>query len=200
MQMDYDSQIIVDHLWELHRPELVGEAQLRLAALVGTEVLCASASRHLEAYLLALAGDEATLKEIWSGKRPGMACAGDRFVLMDCFAHVHTQDQGIIDDIIAAVKRPGMFGPRREAMRTLGRLGAAAGSRAAAAIRNCIHDSSPGVTAERDRVLQRIETVATDWVRCGACCFGRVHRADSHGTGSCHRCLGLGYQHKQAIV
>jgi hypothetical protein len=58
MQKDFDSTIIVDHLWEVHRDEFDAATRLRLGALVGSPVLCASASRHLEVYLLALAGIE----------------------------------------------------------------------------------------------------------------------------------------------
>jgi hypothetical protein len=193
MQKDFDSKIIVDHLWKAHRDELVAATQRRLHALAGTALLCASASRNLHAYLLALDGDEETLAAIWRRERPGRTCYADAYVLMDCFAHLQISDRSIINDITDIIEQPGFFGPRHEAMLALGRLGKVAGSRAAAVIRNCIYDSSPQLTARRDRVLQRIEATGADWVRCGSCCYGRVHCADSHSTEACPECLGLGY-------
>ncbi len=193
MQKDSDSRIIVDHLWELHRDELVGATQRRLQALLGTELLCPSATRHLEVYFLALAGEGGPLKAIWRGERPGRTCYADVFVLMDCFAHLTTSDRGIIDDITTIVAEPGMFGPRFEAMMTLGRLGAVAGKRAATVIRDSIYDSTPEIAAQRDRVLERIEAEEADWARCAACCYGRVHSTESHGARPCPKCLGLGH-------
>lgn len=193
MQKDFDSRIIVDHLWELHRDELLEPAQVRLRALVGSALLCPSASRNLEAYLLALAGDEDTLRAIWRGERPGRTCYADVFVLMDCFAHLGIRDGSIIDDIIGIVEEPGMFGPRREAMMTLGKLGAVAGKRAATVIRDSIYDSTLEIAAQRDRVLERIESEEALWARCGACCYGRVHSVESHGARTCPECLGLGH-------
>lgn len=193
MRKDFDSTIIVDHLWEAHRDELAGDIRRRLQALVAERALCSSASRNLEAYLLALAGDEASLRAIWRGERSGRTCYADAFVLMDCFAHVQISDHEIINDMITLVEEPGLFGPRWEAMMALGRLGAVAGIHAATAIRKGIYDSGPQVAAQRDRVLQRIETVNAEWVRCGTCCYGRVHEAGNHGTTTCPECGGMGF-------
>ncbi|MGV3723245.1 MAG: hypothetical protein ACO1SX_20280 [Actinomycetota bacterium] len=193
MQKDFDSRVIVDHLWSLHRAEWDDAVQSRLRAMLESEALCSSASRNLEAYLHAMSGNEATLVATWRRERPGQEVYADTYVLMECFAHVQTSDRGVVNDIIAMVETPGMFGPRHEAMKTLGRLGAVTGPRAADAIRRSIYESSPAIAAERSRVLQRIETPAADWERCQSCCYGCIHRAGGHGEASCPSCLGLGY-------
>ncbi|MGV3724998.1 MAG: hypothetical protein ACO1SX_29210 [Actinomycetota bacterium] len=193
MSLDYDSRVILEHLWELHRDELHAEQLLRLRALVGGPVLGEDASRALNAYLFAFAGDHAALRAIWRREQPGRTCYADVFILMDCFAYLRSTDSQIISDLVNQVEQPGMFSPRREAMLALGKLGSVSGPRAAQVIRKAIYDSEPSIIAERERVLQRIETPDAEWVRCGPCCYGRVHRPGSHGTLNCPDCLGLGY-------
>jgi len=192
MQRDYDSGILVAHLWEAHRDESTEGIRARLRVLVGTPALCEAATRQLEIQLLALAGDHAALRAIWRGERPGRTCFADQFLLMDCFAYLRTTDPEVINDFTNVVERSEMFGPRRDAMLALGKLGPVAGPQAARVIRASIHDSSPELVAVRERVLQRLEG-ADDWERCGACCYGQVHWPESHGMLACPGCLGLGY-------
>jgi hypothetical protein len=95
------------------------------------------------------------------------------------------------------VEAPGMFGPRREAMVALGRLGQAVGperaERAAAVIRAEIYDSSPEVARARVLALARLEDATAIWARCTACCYGQVQRAGSFGIAPCAECGGIGW-------
>jgi hypothetical protein len=195
MNRDYDSGIIVDHLWELHRDELTQHVQQRLRSLIGSSVLSEEASRNLEAYLFALAGDEQELLDLWDSRRT--ASLARIFVLMQCFAHTNKCNQAVIDYLIDMVEEDAPFGIRYDAMMMLGRLDAARGTRAADVIRASIYDSSPWVVAARNHVLARLETDASQWMRCKECCHGLVHDPRSCCGVSCPHCFGLGFVQAQ---
>lgn len=194
MARDHDSRVIVDHLWRVHRNELTQDAQERLGALIGSKVLSDQASRNLEAYLLALRGDEQTLLGLWA---PGqLANLGDKVTLMDCFSHTNSRNQTVINDLIVIVEHDSfLFHPRYQAMMTLGRLDAARGTRAADAIRASVFDSTPEIIAARDSVLARLSSESAEWARCSHCCYGWIHSAGGRGDSECPHCFGLGLVH-----
>lgn len=191
MARDHDSSIVVDHLWRVHRDELTNHEQERLRALIGSESLSNRASWDLQAYLLALRGDEERLLALWT---PGQeANLSQRLTLMDCFSHIKTRNHSVINDLIGIVEKAGlMFGPRYQAMMTLGRLPLAQPIRAADAIRASVYDSTPGIVAARDTVLARLSSSSTEWERCSECCYGWIHSPRSHGESECPNCFGLG--------
>ncbi len=193
MKMDFDSRIILDHLWEVHRDELIPTTRERLTALLAKEVLCRAAVDKLRIYLAALKGDEERLKAIWTRAEPGRDCWADAFSLMDGFAYVRTHDQEVIGDMVSVFETDLPFGGKYDTMIALGKIGPAAGIRATDTIRKTIHDSQPWVIAARDRVLARLESAADTWASCDRCCYGRVHDNDGHGERSCPLCLGIGY-------
>ena len=88
-----------------------------------------------------------------------------------------------------------MFGPRCEALRSLGKVGAPAGPRAARGIRGTIYDSMPWVVELRERVLQRIETSESAWTGCSRCYWGKIPGRPWQDHGYCAACLGLGFVH-----
>jgi hypothetical protein len=110
--------------------------------------------------------------------------------LIECLGDLRPRDGEPIDLLIQTVSFPEqtLFGPRCEAMRSLGKIGAPAGVRAARGIRATIYDSEPWVVALRERVLARIETPEEMWTGCSRCYWGRVP-----GDGECSTCLGLGF-------
>ena len=83
-------------------------------------------------------------------------------------------------------------------MITVGKLGANAGQRAVDVIRSEIDDSSPSVTAARERVCERILSPEADWVRCEGCTYGNVHGTAENGfsTTQCSTCKAIGYIRK----
>jgi hypothetical protein len=123
------------------------------------------------------------------------------WILMDCFCHIQLHDQGIISYLIGLVEEPLplFLGYRYKAMMTLGILDAARGTRAAEVIQKIVYDGKPHPTAVRDRVLQRLETNASDWRRCPSCCHGRVHHPENGFIAiNCPDCLGFWTVHLTA--
>jgi hypothetical protein len=193
MERDHDSRIIVDHLWQVHRDELTQDAQRRLRSLIGSEMLSGRATLNLEAYLLALRGDEHALVDLWTSPDN----LGHTVTLMNCFSHTNTRNHAVIGDLIGIVEKTGFFfHPRYEAMMTLGRLDEARGTRAAEAIQASVYDSTPEIVAARDCVLARLNSDPTDWGRCPQCCYGQVHNPSGRGESECAHCLGLGLVRK----
>jgi hypothetical protein len=194
MARDHDSRIIVDHLWRVHRDELTNHEQERLRALIGSESLSDRASWDLQAYLLALRGDEEGLLGLWtSGQQANL---GQMLTLMDCFSHLNTRNQTVINDLIGIVEKADlMFHPRYQAMMTLGRLQLAQPIRAADAVRASVYASTPEIVAARDTVLARLSTASTEWERCSECCYGWIHSPRSRGESECPNCFGLGLVH-----
>ena len=184
MVRDNDSRIIADHLWHVHRNELTQELQQRLRLLVGSTKLSDAASQNLEAYFLALKGDDDKLFHFWKSKHS--------FLLMECFSHTNTRNQIVINDLIDIVEKPSfLFEPRRQAMMTLGRLDEARQTRALDVIRKAVYDSTPQIVAARDQVLAWLGGNPGDWIRCKECCYGSVHGASGH-EAACPTCFGLG--------
>ena len=87
------------------------------------------------------------------------------------------------------------FGLKFDMMVSLGKIGPAAGERAAAVIRRTVYDSQASVIAVRDRVLERVVSSEDAWTVCGDCCYGQIHNTEGHGMKRCSVCLGLGYRH-----
>lgn len=194
MNKDFDSTIIVNLLWELRRDELTLPARERLRILLSRAALCEAARNKLRIYLAALSDDERQLKAIWTGVEPGRDGWSDGFALMDALAHVATEDQEIIGDMLAIFDTGMPFGGKFDTMIALGKIGPIAGPRAAATIRRTVHDSQPWIIAARDRVLERLVSVEDAWTMCGACCYGRVSEAERFGAQACPACLGLGFR------
>jgi len=190
MKRDYDSRVIVDHLWELHRDELTDTVRRSLRTLVGSAALSSQASRNLDAYLLALENNHEPLVTLWKARHSENS---DLFVLMDCLAQAEIADPSVINDLISVVETPAfMFEARRRAMMTLGRLDAARGTRAAEVIRKVVYDSTPQIIALRKRVLERLETQGAEWQHCTNCCYGHIHDPSTFRERPCPHCLGLG--------
>lgn len=187
-----DSLFIVNHLWRVHRDELAENAQERLHSMIGTSVLSEGASQNLEAYLLALAGDELKLIDLWDSQKTVPVTVEQAFVQLECLTHTNTCNQGVIDFLIGMVEQDAPFSLRYDAMMMLGRLDAARGSRAAEVIRASIHDCAPDVAAARSHVMARLEGT-NHWMRCKECCHGLIHETKSFGESSCAHCFGLGF-------
>jgi len=194
MQRDFDSKIIVDNLWELHRDELTPVLRERLEKLLTSDVLCFAAQTKLCIYLTALNGDEQKLKAIWIGAEPGRNCWDDAVALMDALAYVRTTDQEIIGDMLKIFDTDFPFGGKLSTMIALGKIGPAAGSRVADKIRSTVYDSHPALVAVRDRVLERLESEEGEWLVCGDCCYGQVRNQTGFGAKPCPKCLGIGWR------
>lgn len=195
MNKDFDSRVIVDHLWELHRGELDLAARKGLAALTSSAAPCESARKNLRSYVAALNFDEEHLKAIWTGALPGRDSWADALTLMDAFAHVRTKNQEIISDMLHFFDLSMPFGLKFDTMVSLGKIGPTAGERAATVIRRTVYDSETSVIAVRDRVLERVVSSEVEWIMCSACCYGSIRKGEGHGPNRCSVCLGLGYRH-----
>jgi hypothetical protein len=192
MTKDFDSTILVDHLWALHRDELTPGRQKRLALLIGTDGLSAKGSSHCNAYCLALQGESDKLRELWRAEFGSMQSLGALSVLIECFRHIQTQDLSVIQDIITMIDQPTwMFHPRYKAMIAVGGIDAARETNAAEIIRKAVHDSTPEIISTRDRALERLTIRSAGWRRCEDCCHGRIHGPSGFPI-RCPICLGLG--------
>jgi hypothetical protein len=149
--------------------------------------------RLLESKLAVLAGDFAALVAAWERFDPKVfADVVWHPELLEQIGDVRACDPAIIEILIQTVSTKMMFGPRLEAVRSLGKIGAPAGPRAVQVIRNNIYDSEPYVVALRDRVIARIETAEGTWQPCLRCFWGRVPGRDWNSDRHCQQCLGLG--------
>jgi hypothetical protein len=101
----------------------------------------------------------------------------------------------VVDGFIQVVGRPGMFGPRFDAMVALGKIGSTAGEEAGATIAQHIYESSQQVATVQNLSIQRIRTHASDWDPCTVCVRGMV--PENHGMVpsflACPACKGLGW-------
>jgi hypothetical protein len=189
---DYDSSILIDHLWALHRDELTPERQEKIRLLIDTGNLSPKASFHRNAYCVALQGDSGQLSEMWRSEFDSKGSFDALSVLMECSCHIQTQDLRMIHDIIGIVHQPAwLFGARFKAMISVAGLDAARKTNAAEVIRNAVHNSTPQIIASRDRAIERLTGEAARWRRCETCCYGQIH-SDFCAPVSCPVCLGFG--------
>jgi hypothetical protein len=146
--------------------------------------------------LAVLAGDFAQLKA-------ALANTGVRRIdrpvvstqLLECLGNLRPSD--VIELLIETVSRAqghDVVESHREALRSLGKVGTLAGSRAARAIRdNPISERRPDLAELRERVLTRIESAEDAWTRCPRCYWGKVPgRPRNEHFAHCAMCLGLG--------
>lgn len=99
-------------------------------------------------------------------------------------------DPDLIEILLLTVSGDDLlYGHRGPAMQALGKIGAPSGPRAVQIIRAHIFDSTPGIIAERERVIERIETSESAWQPCPSCSWGMVPR--NLGSDTCQTCLGL---------
>lgn len=200
MGQDFDSRVILEHLWELHRDELTPTIQERLQILIGTSRLPHRASDQCNAYLLAFRNERDEVMKLWHARGEKSSVEPwfsriSRKVLLDCICHVQIDDRAIVEGLVEDVAATGwLFSPRFDTMVALGKLRASKGTRAAEVIRQSIYDSTAEIIATRERVLERLLTDPDDWIRCVNCCYGRIH-GDSCTSETCPTCLGLGLVH-----
>lgn len=187
MKLDFDSRIIADHIWVLHRDELTSEQRERLGTLVGGPRLSPEASEHMALYLATLSGEVDPISSSCRSLGPHL-CFKDH--LLSCVVHLQFGDDAILDSLTTCVATKGMFGPRFDAMVALGSLDGAIGTKAADVIEEHIYESGPAVAAVRTRVLERLRSHAESWVPCGHCCHGNVHGPTGY-EAPCPKCLGL---------
>lgn len=197
MDAFHGSQHIVERIYKIHGRQLTPPdiEQLReFAYTTAADPEQKSAQNALQCYLSVLSNDQAQLKAFWqqhhspnvewSSWSPFTSAAGD----------IHTDDQQIIDQLIAVVGTPFMFGPRFEAMVALGKIGQPAGPKAAKVIVDSIYDSSEAITSIRNRVIRRIQSSASEWACCAICYNGYVN-GTAYGipsTKTCGECFGIG--------
>jgi hypothetical protein len=187
MRLDFDSRVIVEHLWNVHRDEISGDLLTRLARLVGGPLLGGEASDQLRLYVAALTGDQEAIRR--SFKDAGRSATYRRDIL-SCVVHLQLSDSSIITQLVEQIAEQTMFGVRRQAMVTLGALDGVHDERAIEVIEREIHDSSPEVSATRDAVLQRLRLQPDKWTRCPRCCYGSIHGDNGHAD-TCPGCHGL---------
>jgi len=150
----------------------------------------------LESKLAVLAGDFARLKTVWERHHPGtFSSLVWHPELLECIGDLRPRDPEPIEILIQTVSypKPMMFGPRCEALRSLGKVGGPAGPRAARGIRDMIYDSTPSIMDLRECVLARIETPESEWEGCPRCYWGRVPGRPWQDDDYCAACLGLGF-------
>ena len=126
MGKDYDSTILVDHLWTLHRDELTAQRQQKIRSLIDSEMLSRTASFHCNAYCLAFGGESDNLSEMWRSESDLWRSFDGLLVLMERFCHIQTEDLGIIHALNGMIEQPSwLFQARFKAMITAGSLDAA---------------------------------------------------------------------------
>lgn len=201
MDVHHGSVHIVNRLYKIHGPHL-DDAQLAALQEFAESTHLApgqeAAQQALQCYLSVLLHDSERLHQFWlchhsreidwSSWSAFVAAAGD----------LPTIHKDIIDQLVAVVERPSMFGPRYDAMLALGKIGAPAGPRAVRVIIDSIYDSSPEVTSVRDRIIFRINSARAEWSVCPNCFHGYVD-GKAYGIPTAHhcsRCVSLGYLHK----
>lgn len=187
MNLAFDSRIVTDHLWALHRDELTSEQRGRLGSLLGGARLSAEASEHLALYLATLSGQVDPIRASCRSLGPHL-CFKDH--LLSCVVHLQLAEDGILDSLITCVATKGMFGPRFDAMVALGSLDGAIGTKAPDVIEEHIYESGPHVAAVRTRVLERLRGRDELWETCRHCCHGNVHGPTGFKQ-PCPECLGL---------
>gem|GEM_PF-3562532 len=213
MDVFYGSLHIINRLYKIHGPQLSERHLARLEQFaqpnnLGSEL--ERAQKELQCFLTVLQNAPNRLKAFWERHHnPNVDWQTWDWRTWDAFTDaagdLPTLDQDIIAQLIKVVETsyikvdetpfPLMFGPRRKAMVTLGKIGPPAGLRAVEVIEKSIYDSSDDVTAIRNRVVARIQQPASDWIQCPNCYHGYVegNRDDDPHVYTCAKCLGLGY-------
>ncbi len=207
MGSHWDMQFLMEHLFYFHHDDLKGSLKQRLHHLAARQPpfpeieawrWALRLNFELRVYLATLDHDTDTLFDIWRETSIETSYISDMnwALLMECYAFAGGKDAAIIDDLVEHVEHSRVFFFHRyEAMLNLGRIGAAAGSRAVEVIRAVIYDSSPTVTALRERVCERISIPDSAWTPCPHCYHGYVLGAGDHSFSRqiCRVCLGIGF-------
>lgn len=192
MDMFHGSNAALRHLYLQHGPALT-EAQLDRLELAAKPESCGMDSVQcikLQCHLSALRKDEPRLRRIWDehvSRRPVFA-PWSAFAL--AAGDLRTTDDVLIASLVEVVRECALFGPRREAMVSLGKIGPPAGDLAADVIEENIYDSSSVVVALRDRVLTRIRAADVGWRKCPDCVAG-FRFGDSYWLVDCDTCFSL---------
>jgi hypothetical protein len=197
----HDQRFVVDRIFD-YPPDVLVPLVPRLEHVAKRPIddrpLERDARRLLNFRLAVLAGDFAKLKA-------ALANAGFRRIdrpvvwtlLLECLGNLRPCVSDVIELLIETVlltEGYDVVESHREALRSLGKVGPLAGSRAARAIRdNPISERRPDLTELRERVLTRIESAEDAWTRCPRCYWGKVpgRPLDEHFV-HCAMCLGLG--------
>ncbi|MAS93782.1 MAG: hypothetical protein CMO55_11375 [Verrucomicrobiales bacterium] len=189
---------LVERLYKVHGPFLTEENLDRLRSFSSSEPRCPEQNqgrRQLICYLAVLTNSPDVIREVWRNRDNNKQQFWSALsAFNDAVGDLQMDDPEILEFLIEMVSGGGMFGPRFEAMVTLGKIGPAAGKPAATAIRDRIYDSSRSVVDVRERVLKRIESNATDWKKCPVCFHGYLNKSDSiPRIVACPSCFGLGH-------
>jgi hypothetical protein len=199
MDVFHGSSYIVDRLYKIHGPQLTESHLARLEQFAQANNLASKqerAQKELQCYLTILQNDPDRLKAFWERHHnPNFDGPTSWDAFSDAAGDLPTHDQDIIAQFIKLVETPTMFGPRRKAMVTLGKIGPPAGLRAVEAIEKSIYDSSDDVTAIRNRVVAHIQQPARNWIQCPHCYHGYVAGISDNyrHIHACAECLGLGH-------
>jgi hypothetical protein len=196
MDVFHGSSYIVDRLYKIHGPQLTERHLARLEQFAQANNLDSEqeqAQEKLQCFLTVLQNDPERLKAFWE-RHHNLNVGWPWGAFTDAAGDLPTHDQDIISHFINVVESAIMFGPRREAMVALGKIGPPAGLRAVEVIEKSIYDSSDDVTAIRNRVVAHIQQPASNWIQCPHCYHGYVEGI-SHNVPhalACAKCLGLG--------
>ena len=198
MDASHGSSHIAKRLYKIHGPNLTGrhvEQLEKFAASKDVHPEQRGAQKAVRCYLCVLRNDPAGLKTFWRERHSPDRDGSWWTPFTDAAGDLSIDDQEIIDQLIGVVERPYMFGPRYEAMVTLGKIGPPAGPRSVRVITDAIYDSSESVTAVRNRVVERIASRIEDWTRCPSCFHGYVDGTAYQipSVQVCQNCLGLGH-------
>ena len=200
MDVFHGSSYIVERLYKIHGPQLTERHLARLEQFAQANNLASKqerAQKELQCFLTVLQNDPDRLKAFWERHHNPNFDLPAWEAFTDAAGDLPTLDQDIIAEFIELVEtpRPVMFGPRRKAMVTLGKIGPPAGLRAVEVIEKSIYDSSDDVTAIRNRVVAHIQQPASDWIQCPHCYHGYVGgiSRNDHHIHACAKCLGLGH-------
>jgi hypothetical protein len=194
-----DSRLLIDEIYYARADGLSPQQVARLEAVAAQRyfsVLGSDAAYKLECALAVILNDRPRLERFWrlhSDKRLRYFSRGFAIAAGDLALDL----PDVIESFVATVENGWPFASRFSAMLALGKIGAAAGSRAADSIAAHIYDSSESVSTLRDRVLLRIRTPSSDWQTCDSCVRGMVPRPPDQFPGfeRCSQCCGLGHTH-----
>jgi len=186
LELPDDARWIIEAIFELHRAELTPDLIARLSQLRHRYPRCA---RALDVYLADVAGDRDALWRIW----PGHASVDFSVLpqLLEAYGRLGESSQDYVDALLALIGCDVPFGGWFPAVTALGRVGPAAGQRAAEKILAAVHDTEPSIIELRDRVLARLQS-GTAWLPCDCRDGHVVERSEARlRRTECPRCLGL---------